>query len=964
MSLSLYAQPSLYIMKKLLPLFAIAALLISIAALFISGDSQQQPNAVDANAQLQEELNNKNSAADDTPIEAIIERVAAPENEVRIISNAGGIDHIKGDPAYLKFRVVDEHGNPIPECLVSFTRKPDPWFQFDTERRLDYKLESDARVMFAVTPNQKDYLVVYHPQWLDNRFACQTPTPNEIKDLGDIVMKPAATVTGSVLDEQGQPLANASVLALVSLPGRSYDREQIEGEAVTGDDGAFLIGNLDINAYIISVQASGYDSLEQTVHCEKTPDQQTVTAHMQRGSKVTGRVLNSSGTPIVGAEIFNTRQSPGRTRTTGELFDSPETTTASDGSYSAFIGKFNSNGSSWGIDAESSGKLVITAQHPDYVEGQVEVDGYQAPDIILKSSLHMNGKVTNIVGLDKGYSSIRLETESIWNGERASGRIEEDGTFTVEDITPGVYNLTATTNLGIVKIENIDLMHSVEDFVVEMPLGPRLNFLIGDADGLPLPDVSIELELIPSDYENDDYECRAAEDGHAIIGGIPYGKYSMFVEKRGYATLHQTIDVWQENEDVNIVLYKEASLSVDTVDANNNPVARIDARLFKEDGEMAAHETTDDGGTARFKKLPAGNYQLAIDANKLPEGILVSMRDDIPKNIDDFGSLKLIDVTLIASEHESVVITIDDLYELEVSVVSNGQPLKDIRVNMEPVFDTTGLSSWVSESKGYDDGQRTNAQGLVVFSHITEGEYIITAKKRGANLDVVLLTKVVNESNAVTIDLSSGTIEGTVVDDYGQVISGCEVYLQRSLDKSVVGRHYFNNRSREADSMTATSDANGFFSFSNVPSGIWAVVVDRWAYSDKEILTIQNGENKNVGKVTLYLRGSISGNNFRQPENIDYSATMEDIGKGYDDENEYDEKKVAEFEKTYCPTLYRVNENGELDREDADWPYSDEIDYSFTRVTAGTYVIMFDEYSSQPITVKPGEDIIFDIPAE
>ena len=47
-------------MKKLLPLFAIAALLISIAALFISGDSQQQPNAVDANAQLQEELNNKN----------------------------------------------------------------------------------------------------------------------------------------------------------------------------------------------------------------------------------------------------------------------------------------------------------------------------------------------------------------------------------------------------------------------------------------------------------------------------------------------------------------------------------------------------------------------------------------------------------------------------------------------------------------------------------------------------------------------------------------------------------------------------------------------------------------------------------------------------------------------------------------------------------------------------------------
>ena len=929
-------------MKKLLPLFAIAALLISIAALFISGDSQQQPNAVDANAALQEELNERNNAAADTPIEAIIERVAAAENEVRVISNAGATDHIEGDPAYLKFRVVDEHGNPIPECLVSFTRKPNHFFrQYNTGRRLDYKLESDASVMFAVTPNQEDYLLIYHPQWLDNRFACQTPTPNEIKDLGDIVMKPAATVTGTVLDEQGQPLANASVLALVSLPGR-YDREQTEGAAVTGDDGAFLIGNLDINAYIIRVQAGGYDALEQTVHCEKTPGQQTVTAHMQRGSKITGRVLSSSGTPIVGAEIFNTLHKPRRSN--GELFESPETTTASDGSYSAVIGK-------------SKGKLVVTAQHPDYVDGQVEVDGYQAPDIILKSSLHMNGKVTNIVGLGKGGAYIFLRTED--NGEYAYGDIKEDGTFAIEDITPGVYNLEATTNLGIVKIENIDLMHSIEGFVVEMPLGPRLNFLVSDADGLPLPDVGIKLELIPYSYSDDAYQCHAPEGGHAIMGGMPYGKYAMSVEKHGYATLHQTIDVWQENEDVNIVLHKEASLSVDTIDANNNPVSRIDARLFK-DGEMVVHRTTSDEGTIYFKELPAGDYQLAIDVNELPEGIWISRRDEVPEIIDDFGALKLLDITLIASEHESVVITIDGLCELEVSVVSDGQPVKDIRVDMEPVFDTTGLSSWSTMSGGDDGGQRTNAQGLVVYSNIAEGEYIITAKKHGADLDVILLTKVVNESNTVTIDLSYSAIEGTVVDDYGQVIANCEIRLARSLGRDT-GRH----RSREADSMTATSDANGFFSFKNVPSGIWSfVLVKDGSYSAKETLTLLNGENKNVGEVILHLEGSISGNNFRQPENIDYSAAMDDLGMGWFSENEYDENKVAEFEETYCATLHRISENGELDRQGIDWPDSDDIEYAFTRVTAGTYVIMFDEYSSQPITVKPGEDVIFNIPAE
>ena len=165
--------------------------------------------------------------------------------------------------------------------------------------------------------------------------------------------------------------------------------------------------------------------------------------------------------------------------------------------------------------------------------------------------------------------------------------------------------------------------------------------------------------------------------------------------------------------------------------------------------------------------------------------------------------------------------------------------------------------------------------------------------------------------------------------------------------------------------MTATSDANGFFSFKNVPSGIWSfVLVKDGSYSAKETLTLLNGENKNVGEVILHLEGSISGNNFRQPENIDYSAAMDDLGMGWFSENEYDENKVAEFEETYCATLHRISENGELDRQGIDWPDSDDIEYAFTRVTAGTYVIMFDEYSSQPITVKPGEDVIFNIPAE
>ncbi len=128
------------------------------------------------------------------------------------------------------------------------------------------------------------------------------------------------SISGRVMTEDGQPIPHAKV----NIAGVGGVKKILAGrmEVVTDASGGFQADKLDPAAYSITASAPGYVAIqnEQTgsastryVHVGET-----VTIRMQRGGIITGRVLNSSGEPVIGitVEATRVRDDAGRTVTT------------------------------------------------------------------------------------------------------------------------------------------------------------------------------------------------------------------------------------------------------------------------------------------------------------------------------------------------------------------------------------------------------------------------------------------------------------------------------------------------------------------------------------------------------------------------------------------------------------------------------------------------------------------------
>jgi autotransporter-associated beta strand protein len=123
---------------------------------------------------------------------------------------------------------------------------------------------------------------------LSSAVAAQSPADDDAKKTGKI--------TGQVVSDSGQPLADATVVVRAfgsSGPGRS---------ATTDSEGSFQVSGLDPSAYIISALFPTY------VPAPRDPDinpigyyhvGDSVRLEMMKGGVITGTVTRSAGEPVV-----------------------------------------------------------------------------------------------------------------------------------------------------------------------------------------------------------------------------------------------------------------------------------------------------------------------------------------------------------------------------------------------------------------------------------------------------------------------------------------------------------------------------------------------------------------------------------------------------------------------------------------------------------------------------------------
>lgn len=134
------------------------------------------------------------------------------------------------------------------------------------------------------------------------------PSPSPTADSKTPTGKRGA-ITGRVVGEDGQPLEGATVLVTTMGGNRDTNRS-----GATDEEGNFKLQNLPAAAYIVMASVPGYVSPQgsmldlMTIHTaqrHRLGDNLTLT--LVKGGVITGKVLDASGQPLVGAPVIVSR---------------------------------------------------------------------------------------------------------------------------------------------------------------------------------------------------------------------------------------------------------------------------------------------------------------------------------------------------------------------------------------------------------------------------------------------------------------------------------------------------------------------------------------------------------------------------------------------------------------------------------------------------------------------------------
>ena len=197
--------------------------------------------------------------------------------------------------------VRDKQGNPLSEVEVRFAASVE-----DSSGRtyVSQSVQTDANGRWQVdgVPSETDRVSVglRHAVYGGDNGRNRRITGEALLDIRALkhveTLDKGLTVTGKVLDDQGKPVASATVM----MASRSFNPLH----TLTDESGAFQwVCMADISAYreppALTVEAPGYAPVRQTIDLKQKLD--GLEFRLTRGRSVVCRVVDTEGKPVVGA---------------------------------------------------------------------------------------------------------------------------------------------------------------------------------------------------------------------------------------------------------------------------------------------------------------------------------------------------------------------------------------------------------------------------------------------------------------------------------------------------------------------------------------------------------------------------------------------------------------------------------------------------------------------------------------
>ncbi len=616
----------------------------------------------------------------------------------------------------------------------------------------------------------------------DQLAAAQLRDVEVPQDDIEIALGEGASIEGIVTDAEGAPLAGVRVSVT--------DVGNVPKEAVTGDDGRYILGPLSVKP--ISKKQVTADKEDWA-----KPEPKTVTLAegtvaeldfvLQRTSRIAGTVRDTAGKPIEGVKVLVEKMITKENPVHRFL----------DFAYTKDDGAFNLP------KIVPSADVRLVAEHRYYIRWLSEPFSIDAgedfvdTEIVMEVGSKISGEVVNEAGQRLEGAQVKAvkagdpDTHDFLGG--GSAKTDAQGRFQIQGLGSGSYEVVAQLN-GYLdgRSEPLDMAEGASRSGVKVKLAAARSVSGTVTDAQRRPIAGARVTAIDTSAGTRKESNVSDENGQFTVGNLGGDPVELLAEAEGYGkqTLH---DVATGKSGVEIQLMALGGVKGIVVDGDGKPVKAFSARAEPIDID-AGYETprtsfkTFSGAEGGFEipNLPPGSYTINVQSpgyrGAQAENIRVAAAD-----VADVGVLRLQAGGMLNGR-------VIDAY---------GTPVPDATVTV------IGGASRLPGARGGASATTatTDADGRFAFEGLKGGATKFRVSKPGyLSTDSDSIDPNTLASELVLRLGAGGTIAGVVINGRREPLGSVKVYLKG-----------------EPKSAQTETDGRGRFVFDELPEGVYTV---------------------------------------------------------------------------------------------------------------------------------------------
>ena len=682
------------------------------------------------------------------------------------------------------------------------------------------------------------------------RFVDDMPSSGEVSELGDILLLERGTVSGMIVDSNGQPVPGARVRVadvpsmflqlgvshyepdakiiasfgplsrVISLPSwvKKYDALLPFGDARSGQDGSFVVKGVRPGPSTLLVQKDGFSPFSKSLRVRSLKESKLNTVRLQRGTTLRGRFVDGEGKGVSGIKVF----AGGKMSVAPIGFMRGNSVSNAEGRFvvqglprgKLWVGYQREAGEPW----ESSGphrsgdeiEIKLAPRNRSAIVKVVDAKGDAVREAVLR--VGPDDEPAHMPGLERWLPRSRIVEKK-----------DEPGTFVVSELEPIEYRVFVRAKGFALNVAQIDVeKRDRHEIKVQLAPAPTIKFVAKSTRNEPIEAAKVYWNADRGKGRNKSRDIselpiligRTDAKGELVVDHIEVGATRFFCRHPGWALAGSGDQKTSAERPIVFTMRRGGHVKGYATDGGK-PLdgATIVCAPGRVEGErvglaMPRMVATKPDGSFEFRNLDPGRWHFLVGPNLLEQS---TVRDYVQ----------------LAQRFRPGVSADAKVFEGRTTNVRLDKKSSNVAQGVGSIVGRVRLSGRPIEGaqvRGYRGGgfgAVTDAAGTFEITGLPDGDHYIHVQA-SSDIEIVPDTlwqgtvKIKNGSReTLNIDYDVSSIEFEVVDEQATLLEGYVLQLRGGPSVKTPGRG--------STRLRAITNAQGVAKFPRVPVGKYMV---------------------------------------------------------------------------------------------------------------------------------------------